>query len=1003
MKGILMEPGQNLVLVDGSSLAFRSFFALFKSGLRRTDGLPTWAIYGFFNSLFDFMERKRPDGMAMCFDLAGPTFRHDEYAEYKANRSEMPDDLSVQWPVIKQGVKLLGIPVYELSGYEADDIIGTVARQAEARGILVSIFTGDKDAFQLVDNESRAIKVLMPGRAGKGEILEFGRQEVFEKLGVYPEQVTDYKGLCGDNSDNIPGVKGIGPVTAVQLLTSYGSVEGIYGHLDEIKSKSVKQKLIDGMAAAFASKKLATMRLDVPLAFDFEHCQLSMPSFQAVSQFFSELEFKALVARLSKIMPRFNPSGVEDGQKTNSFDSPPVDGRPDFSQRFDGAPVQGAPGEGALANGTGQKAPAPGAPRTATTSTATLVAEPKIKIADFEKPFLVSDEKQLNELTAELAQQTSFAMELETSSTSSLSSTIIGYAFAWSPGFDFEKSAGLTLSKKYSPANWQVKTAYIPIKTDDDVGSNCLNNETVVQALSPIWQDSNIGKILHGSKFKINVLSLSAVQLSPIAFDPALASYLVNPDEKHGLKDQAERLLGYSTVRATETAGMTRKQLTISFATLDKVASCAADDARIALELTRYYLEHLDNDQRYLLYEMELPLVVVLARMEQSGVALDLPYLATLSVELTEELNRLEKEIYDFAGHPFNINSPQQLQKVLFEELNLKSKGKTKSGYSTDASVLESLKTEHKIVSRILEYRQLSKLRSTYIDSLPRQVSQRTHRLHGEFNQTTTATGRLSSSSPNLQNIPIRNEVGRRIRRAFVPGAQDWLILSADYSQIELRLLAHMSGDETLIDAFAKNQDIHARTAGEIFDTPIEQVTAEMRRIGKTLNFALIYQQGPYATAQDLGISIKDAQAFIDKYFSRYPKVRGFLNRTIEEARVTGYVSTLWGRKRHFRFLNDRSEAVRKADERAACNAPIQGSAADLMKLAMIRLNYELQAKGLKAKLIMQVHDELVLEVPEDELTETKEVVLAAMQLEQPLKVPLKVDIGISTNWMEAK
>ena len=730
------------------------------------------------------------------------------------------------------------------------------------------------------------------------------RQEVFEKLGVYPEQVVDYKGLCGDNSDNIPGVKGIGPVTAVELLGAYKTIEGIYENIDQIKSKSVKQKLLADKASAFASKKLATIRLDVPLEFDFEHCQLSMPSTEAVTQFFTELEFKSLVSRLNKILPRFNPKGLEDDQSPSSGHEV-IDGRPDFSVRFE--------------KGVGEEIPV----KTAA-STATLV-KPKVEIAAFTEPFLVKNEEDLRALVSELSEQSAFCLELETSSPSSLEAQVLGWAFAWSKGLELSPDGGLVWPEKYKDTDWGVKTAYIPI--DQGPVAEGLSAEKVSAALKPLLLSEKIGKILQNAKAKLNTLSVLGLEVKGIAFDPVLASYIVNPDEKHVLKDQAERLLGYATVRASETAGLNRKQLMISFASVDKVASCAADDARIALELARYYVKNLDNDQRYLLNEMELPLALVLARMEQNGVALDQPYLAELSQELTRELARLEKEIYDLAGHQFNIGSNQQLQKILFEELGLKPKGTTKTGYSTDASVLEALKNEHKIIPLISEYRQLSKLRSTYVDSLPPQISQRTGRLHGEFNQTTTATGRLSSSNPNLQNIPIKTELGRRIRRAFVAGAEHYVILSADYSQIELRLLGHMSGDEKLIDAFEKDQDIHARTAGEIFDVPIDQVTADMRRIGKTLNFALIYQQGPYATAQDLGISTREAQAFIDKYFSRYPKVRGFLNRTIEDARKNSYVSTLWGRKRYFRFLNDRSDAVRKADERAACNAPLQGSA----------------------------------------------------------------------------
>jgi DNA polymerase-1 len=463
-------------------------------------------------------------------------------------------------------------------------------------------------------------------------------------------------------------------------------------------------------------------------------------------------------------------------------------------------------------------------------------------------------------------------------------------------------------------------------------------------------------------------------------------------------------LLGYSTVRALETPTTGKKQLTITFAPLDRVSSCAADDARISLELARYYLERpLDADQQYLLYEMDLPLSAVLARMEQAGVCLDLPYLSQLSTELGADIDRLEGEIYQSAGHSFNIGSPLQLQKVLFEELGLKTKARTKTGYSTDAAVLESLRDEHEIIPKILEYRQLTKLRSTYVDSLPPQVSQRDGRLHGEFNQASTATGRLSSSNPNLQNIPIKTEVGRKIRRAFIPQSKDSVLLSADYSQIELRLLAHMSGDPNMRDAFERDQDIHARTAASVFEVETDAVTSDQRRVGKTLNFALVYQQGPQATARGLGITMKEAQTFIDKYFKGFPNVRGFNTRTIEEARANSYVQTLWGRRRFFRNLNDRSDMVRKADERAAVNAPLQGSAADLMKLAMIKLDSELKERGLKSTLILQVHDELVLEVPKSELAETTEVVRQSMELGQPLKVPLRVDVGAGDNWMDAK
>ncbi len=482
-----------------------------------------------------------------------------------------------------------------------------------------------------------------------------------------------------------------------------------------------------------------------------------------------------------------------------------------------------------------------------------------------------------------------------------------------------------------------------------------------------------------------------------------LASYIIAADEKHGLRDQADRVFDYAPVRFGDPTGTARKQANISTIPFINQAEHATDDARLVLELARHYSLSMDEEQKSLLKDMELPLSNVLSKMEQRGVALDLPYLAKFSRELDSDIQRIESEIFKHANRPFNVNSTQQLAKILFEDLGLKTKTKTKTGFSTDASVLESLRDDHPIIGHILEYRQLTKLRSTYVDALPKLIASRDQHLHGEFNQTVTSTGRLSSSNPNLQNIPIKSDVGRRTRRAFVPSDDDSVLLSADYSQIELRLLAHMSKDETLIDAFTKDQDVHARTAQEIFEVPIEQVTGEMRRIGKTLNFALIYQQGPYATAQQLGISTKEASAFIEKYFSRYAQVRTFLDETINRAKTTGYVETLWKRKRHFKYLNDRNDVLRRAEERAACNAPLQGSAADLMKLAMIQLDNQLRAKALKAKLILQVHDELVLEVPTSELTETQTVVLEAMLLNQPLIVPLKVDMGSAKNWMDTK
>lgn len=968
-----MSQEKTLVLVDGSALAFRSFYALFTAGMRRGDGTPTWAVYGFFRALFDLLEQRKPEMMAVCFDLKAPTFRHKQYEAYKANRLEMPDDLAQQWPLIKAGIQAFSIPVYELSGYEADDIIGTVAKQAEQRGYKVLILTGDQDAFQLLDGY---IQVLMPGKEG---LNLFGREEVYAKLGVWPEQVVDYKALCGDTSDNIPGVKGIGPKTAVSLLAEHKSLEGVYAAVDSIKQAGTRQKLLDGRQSAFTSKELATICLDAPLAFDFEHCHLTMPDLPRVSAFLKDMEFNSILKRLPKALAPFN-GGIE----------PAIDEQ--------------------LLVGANARRSRPGAHKAAGV-TATIEAEPVLADATGQlaiptltgvttlsklEPQVVRSGAELEALVASLAKQSLVAVDLETSGLDTAKCSIVGYALAWSDAFTWDGDGKLSCT-----AGGAMQCAYIPVRHQ---GEEQLEPDYVLNALKPLLQSQQLGKVAQNAKYETNVFFNCGVNFGRLAFDPMLASYIVNPDDNHGLKDQAQRLLNYSMVRISDLIGTGRKQISMADVPLSKAAPYACDDARVTLELTRYYCERLDESQRSLLFDMELPLVSVLARMEQNGVALDLPYLSAFSIELTGELNRLESEIHGLAGQPFNINSTQQLQKVLFEELKLpvKSRAKTKSGgYSTDASVLEALLPEHPIIGKILEYRQNAKLRSTYVDALSRLVSLHDGRVHGEFNQVGTATGRLSSSNPNLQNIPIKTALGRRIRRAFVPGSPDNVLISADYSQIELRILAHMSGDETLIDAFRKEQDIHARTAMEIFDVPIEKVDADMRRVGKTINFSLIYQQGAYSTAQDLGVSNREAQAFIDKYFQRYPKVRSFMSKVIAEARACGYAETLWGRRRYFRYLNDRNDAIRRADERAAANAPLQGSAADLMKLAMVRLDRQLSEKKLSAKLILQVHDELVLEVPKNELDETMQTVRSSMEMDQPLTVPLRVDMECGATWMD--
>lgn len=975
-----MAENNRLFLVDGSSLAFRSFFALLTTGMRNAEGMPSWAVYGFFASLFDLIEKHSPHSMAVCFDMAEPTFRHEAFEDYKANRDEMPDDLQSQWPIIKEAVQALAIPLYELAGWEADDIIGTVAKQARSRNLKTTILTGDQDAFQLLDDD---IKVLMPTKEG---LKTYHRQEVFDKLGVWPEQIIDYKGLCGDSSDNIPGVKGVGPKTAVTLLSQYKNIEGIYEHLDEIKSQSQKTKLTEGKESAFKSRDLATIRLDVPLDFDFDHCQMSCPDPAKICEIFKQMELRNLLKRLPKTLSHFN-----NGQE------PKIDAAllqvPTRSRMKSGAPassersVPGSDLASPLVSAGRQLSLLDAISQDSSNPSSVAVLSPQ--------EFKIETLRSRNEIQAlcdDLRKAGHFSMSLRASSEHALAGQLHGLSFCYSDSLSMED--GRLTSKDAKPPE---RLIYVPLER---LGEAPLSREDVLQLLKDLFEDEKIGKIVFDAKFAINALFLYEIKLNGVVFDPMLASYILNPDENHKLADQSSAILA-RRLPELPSAGA-KRNVDLEFLPMSQLAQVSCEEARAVHDLSIAFVKAMDEDQRELLWGMDLPCSLVLACMEQNGVHLDLPYFKSLAKELGAEIARLEKEIHELAGHPFNVGSPLQLQKVLFEELKLPAKVKTKSGYSTDAAVLESLLDAHAIVPKILEYRHTTKLQSTYVEALPKLISERDHRLHGEFNQTVTATGRLSSTNPNLQNIPIRTELGKRIRGGFVAANEKSVIMSADYSQIELRLLAHMSGDEKLIEAFQQDLDIHARTAALIFDIDTEAVTSDQRGIGKTLNFALIYQQGAFATGQSLGISTKEAQNFIEKYFTSFPKVRAFMNRIIAEARTQGYVQTLWGRRRYFSHLNDRNEGIRKADERAAFNAPLQGSAADLMKLAMIRLHEELQNRSLKSKLILQVHDELVLDVPEDEIEEAKNVLVSAMQMGDPLKVPLKVDVGVGKNWKEA-
>lgn len=910
--------GKTLILIDGHALAYRQFFALERTRMKTTDNVPTWAVYGFMKALFDLLRKVKPDAIAVSFDKGRETFRTKAYAEYKANRQEMPDSMREQLGYIVEGVKAFDIPIYEMAGFEADDIIGTIAEKAKNLGHKTLILTGDQDSFQLVDPEKNII-VLIPT---KGELVEFDRDKIHEKLGVWPENVVDFKGLSGDSSDNIPGVKGVGEKTAVKLIEQFGSIEEIYQHLDEISSNSVKTKLEQDREMAEKSKYLATIRKDVPIDFDFEHTHVTMPDVERLAAYLKKFQFNSLLKIMPEVLSHCCEEGVEIGEINIETEKP-------------------------------------------------------IEI----NAQIVNTNEKFDEFLEKLQQQKVFALDTETTSLNVFDARLVGLSIGWDK-----------------------EIFYIP------VGHNFAQQPDfnyVIEKIKPILENPDIQKVLQNAKYDYHILKGLDIELTGISMDTMLASYVKDPAFKHGLKQQAFNYLGYNMTEIEELIGKGKSQITMAQVEVEKAAKYACADAYATWELKNYYDTHLSDEEKKLLYEVEQPLVPVLAEMERNGVSIDTAYLKGLSNELQDNLDKIEAKIFQFAGENFNINSPKQVGVVLFEKLQIPPKGKvkTKIGYSTSASVLEALKEEHPIISLLLSHRHYSKLKSTYVDTLPALVNPKTSRIHTSFNQTVTTTGRLSCSEPNLQNIPIRTELGNRIRAAFVPeDRENAIILSADYSQIELRLLAHISGDETLIETFCSDGDIHTDTASKVFNVPIDEVTTEQRRAAKTVNFGIIYGQSSYGLSETLRISPAEAKDMIEKYFATYPKIREYMHNTVEGARANGYAITLYGRKRYFGDdLNSRMRPIKENAERAAINSPLQGTAADMIKLAMIKLHDALKNSDYKSKLILQVHDELVLEVPKTELEDIKSLVRKCMELDQPLSVPLVVDIACGPSWMEVK
>ncbi|MEG4117651.1 DNA polymerase I [Microcoleus sp. N9_B2] len=1035
------------ILVDGHSLAFRSYFAFAKSrdgGLRTTTGIPTSVCFGFLKSLLEVMAAHDPQYMAIAFDLATPTFRHEADETYKAGRAETPEDFIPDIKNLQELLTYLNLPAITAPGYEADDVLGTLANKASAAGYQVKILTGDRDLFQLVETEKQ-ISVLYLStdelrRSGKGKSQEYGPEEVKAKLGILPEQVIDYKSLCGDKSDNIPGVKGIGDKTALQLLEAYNSLDGIYAAIDEIKG-ATKKKLEEGKEAAYHSQRMATIVQDVPLEINLEDCQLIGFDESALIPMLEKLEFKTFLNKVKQIQKRFGgveeplAKGGQDAHPTiNSIDS--GTGILTVADSGTGILTVADSGTGILPVALGGQDAHPTIDKSPATSESSEADElwfwthDDTKAAQQEnqlpiKPRIIQTTEQLNELVQLLETYTDkaspVAWDTETTALEPRDAELVGIGCCWGTG--------------------EQDLAYIP--TGHKTGTN-LDKATVLNALRPILEGENYPKALQNAKFDRSILRCQGIKLAGVVFDTMLASYVLNPETTHSLSELSRKYLVESEDNHSVSESLREylrnnpknynqlvpKNKTIADISIREVADYCGMDVYTTFHLVgelKAKLKEADESSfpektlEGLLLEVEQPLEPVLAEMEYCGIRINSAYLQELSQQLEKSLTEIEEKTYQAAGRKFNLGSPKQLSEILLEKIPAqfqKKSRKTKTGYSTDAAVLDKLQGDHPIVDDLLEHRTLSKLKSTYVDALPQLVRADTGRVHTDFNQAATGTGRLSSSNPNLQNIPIRTEFSRQIRKAFLPEA-GWLMVSADYSQIELRILAHLSQEPLLVEAYKNNQDVHTLTAQLLFEN--ETITPDERRFGKTINFGVVYGMGAIKFGRSMGKTPADGKEFIKRFNERYSKVFEFLEKVKKEAIALGYVTTILGRRRYLNF--DKNGSLRRLQGsnpedirsnelkslsrddaqslRAAANAPIQGSSADIIKLAMIEVHKILQ--NYQARLLLQVHDELIFEVPPDEWEELQPKIRSAMENALPLSVPLIVDIHAGQNWMETK
>lgn len=986
-----------LVLVDGHALAYRAYHAL-PPDLRTSRGEATNAILGFTQMLLDTLRNHAPQYVVVAFDK-GRTFRHEDFAEYKAQRGPMPDDLREQFGRIRQIIEAMGIPIVELEGYEADDLIGTLAKQGEVEELDTYILTADTDQHQLI---TERVRMIAPGgykqRFSDARIYDL--EAVHERYGFGPELVPDYKALVGDKTDNIPNVPGIGEKTASALLVQYGSLEGIIEHIEELKPK-VQETLREHADQARRSKQLATIMTDAPISLDMAASHMGSFDTDRVMRLLQELEFRSLVNKVNQAavavgaaaLPGSPAPPVEEAaQEEAPADAEPTTPSGPKQTSFLEEPVTAQPATVPVT---------PAAPSDTRRSTVSALeqADTRALAGVPQNVIIVRDSAGLNALAATLRKEGRFTLDMEATSQDDMDALPVGIAIALpASGMVVDEAYYIPVGHAASPTEGE------PVEPGPQLGL-----DEVRAVMGPILADPSIVKDGHNLKYDIKVLARAGMPVDGLGVDTMIAAYLLG-ETGISLKDLAFTKLGVQMVPITELIGKGRTQTTMDYVAVDTSALYAAADVAMTEQLRNIFTPELERlELASLLHNIEMPLVRVLADMEITGVAIDVPWLQQLSTKLHSKIGELQEKIFEEAKHPFNINSTQQLGKVLFEEMQLPGRKRTQTGYSTDREVLDQLRGLHPIVDLLIEYRQLIKLKNTYIDALPLLVRRDTGRVHTSFNQTVAATGRLSSSNPNLQNIPIRTEIGRDVRKAFIADnaskhklfSEESVLLAADYSQIELRLLAHLAEDERLVSAFEQGLDIHAATAAEVLGVPIEQVSPDARRLAKTINFGVLYGMGSYGLARDSELSQKEAAQFIDLYWSRYPAVRGYMDSVLREGQQLGYVSTMFKRRRYMPELRSSNRGVRAAGERQAINAPVQGTAADIIKIAMNRLYALIRERGLRSKMLLQVHDELLLEVPRSELEEVGDLMCETMESAMELSVPLKVDLKYGTNWGE--